>query len=310
MSAIAQYLNGIGKNVTGSDRFFKEGEYNEIKEKLEAEGIKCFLQNGEGIMANTDLIVVSTAVEDTVIEVQKAKELNIPIIKRSELLAVIADSKQTITVGGTSGKSTTSAMLFDILESAGLQPSIISGAGLVSIIKQGKIGNAKVGIGVPGWSIEADESDGSIVEYKPEIGLLLNIDKDHKEIEVLLDIFRTFKENSKRFVVNQSHALAEAIFQTFNRIFPGMSHDAGFKATGFEQEGLSISFKVNNIGLKWPWLGSITWKMHWLLLLSQHRPALTYKFVPRHWPLRGHLYRRHQVLGNRHGAWVIDDFGT
>ena len=145
---------------------------------------------------------------------QKAKQLNIPIIKRSELLALIADSKRTIAVGGTSGKSTTSAMLFDILEYAGLQPSIISGAGLVSIIKQGKIGNAKVGAGE--WLvIEADESDGSIVQYKPEIGLLLNIDKDHKEIETLLDIFKTFKENSKRFVVNQSHPLAKTFFPEY-----------------------------------------------------------------------------------------------
>src|SRR5436190_7872351 len=206
MSAIAQYLKGIGKNVSGSDRFFKAGEPNEIKEKLEAEQIKCFLQNGEGISADTDLVVVSTAVEDTVPEVQKAKQLDIPIIKRSELLALIAESKRTIAVGGTSGKSTTSAMLFDVLEYAGLQPSIISGAGLVSIIKQGKIGNAKVGQGE--WLvIEADESDGSIVYYKPEIGLLLNIDKDHKDIETLLDIFKTFKEYSQRFVVNQSHPL-------------------------------------------------------------------------------------------------------
>src|SRR5436190_15471612 len=106
MSAIAQYLKGIGKNVSGSDRFFKENEYNEIKEKLEAEGIKCFVQNGDGITNVTDLVVVSTAVEDTVIEVQKAKQLNIPVIKRAELLSLIATSKKTIAVGGTSGKST------------------------------------------------------------------------------------------------------------------------------------------------------------------------------------------------------------
>src|SRR4029079_16844657 len=78
MSALAQYLKGIGKNVSGSDRFFKEGEYNETKEKLEAEGIQCFLQNGEGITDKTDLIVVSTAIEDTVAEVQKAKSMNLP----------------------------------------------------------------------------------------------------------------------------------------------------------------------------------------------------------------------------------------
>ena len=210
MSAIAQYLAGIGKQVSGSDRYFVPGEFNDTKTKLEAEGIKCFLQNGEGITATTDLVVVSTAIEDTVAEVQKAKQLNIPILKRSEVLALIAKSKKTIAVGGTSGKSTTSAMLFDILEYAGLHPSIISGAGLVSISEQGKIGNAKVGEGE--WLvIEADESDGSIVQYHPEIGLLLNIDKDHQEIDELMEIFGIFKNNSKIFIVNQSNVLAKQL---------------------------------------------------------------------------------------------------
>ena len=152
MSAIAQYLKGIGKDVAGSDRFFAPGVYNEVQEKLEAEGIKCFVQDGEGITAYTDLIVVSTAIEDTVVEVQKAKQLNIPIIRRSELLAMIAQSKKTIAVGGTSGKSTTSAMLFGILKYSNMQPSIISGAGLISIMREGKIGNAKVGDGGPSFA--------------------------------------------------------------------------------------------------------------------------------------------------------------
>ncbi|HAI81365.1 MAG TPA: UDP-N-acetylmuramate--alanine ligase, partial [Chryseobacterium sp.] len=115
MSAIAQYLKGIGKEVSGSDRYFHPGEYNRTKEQLEAEGIHCFLQDGSGISEKTDLVVVSTAIEDTVFEVQKAKELGIPIIKRSELLSIIAKSKKTIAVAGTSGKSTTSAMLYQIL---------------------------------------------------------------------------------------------------------------------------------------------------------------------------------------------------
>lgn len=138
MSAIAQYLKGIGKNVSGSDRYFLPETYNKTKTQLENEGINCFLQDGSGITKETDLVVVSTAIEDSVFEVQKAKELGIQIIKRSELLSIIAKSKKTIAVAGTSGKSTTSAMLFQILLDAGLEPSIISGAGLTSIIKQGK----------------------------------------------------------------------------------------------------------------------------------------------------------------------------
>ena len=253
MSAIAQYLAGIEKNVSGSDRYFVKGEFNDTRTKLEAEGIKCFLQDGDGITKETDLVVVSTAIEDTVFEVQKAKQLNIPIIKRSELLALIAKSKRTIAVGGTSGKSTTSAMLFDILEHAGMQPSIISGAGLVSIIKEtrpddpfgrGKIGNAKVGAGE--WLvIEADESDGSIVQYHPEIGLLLNVDKDHQEIDELMSIFTVFKNNSKKFIVNQSNALAKKLSQDIRNDFSTDENSgAGYIAKNFKQEGFCIEFLI------------------------------------------------------------------
>ncbi len=308
MSAIAQYLQGTGKQVSGSDRFFKEGEYNETKEKLEAEGIRCFLQNGEGITPETDLVVVSTAVEDTVAEVQKAKSLSIPIIKRSELLSVIADSKKTIAVGGTSGKSTTSAMLFDILEYAGMQPSIISGAGLVSIIKEGRIGNAKVGAGE--WLvIEADESDGSIVQYKPEIGLLLNVDKDHKEINVLMEVFETFKKNSRKFVVNQSHELAKQLSQDKQFDF-SLHHaqDAGYIASDFKQDGLTISFRINNTGFNLNVVGRHN--MENAVAAASIAEQIGVELDVAAAALKSYegIYRRHQVLGNKLGVWVIDDY--
>lgn len=307
MSAIAQYLKGIGKDVSGSDRFFKEGEYNETKAKLEAEGIACYVQDANGITETTDLVVASAAVEDTVAEVQKAKQLNIPIIKRSELLAIIAASKKTIAVGGTSGKSTTTAMLFDILEYAGLQPSIISGAGLVSIIKQGKIGNAKVGAGE--WLvIEADESDGSIVQYKPEIGLLLNIDKDHKEIETLLDIFQVFKENSKTFVVNQSHPLAAKFSQASKQDFSWNGTEAGYQATDFSQDGLTISFKVNGVPFSLNLVGKHNMENALAATAIAAQAGVKLNIAAESLSRYEGIYRRNQVLGNKHGVWVIDDF--
>ncbi len=308
MSAIAQYLAGSGKQVSGSDRFFKEGEYNETREKLEAEGINCFLQNGEGINEATDLVVVSTAVEDTVAEVQKAKQLNIPIIKRAELLALIAASKKTIAVGGTSGKSTTTAMLFDILEYAGLQPGIISGAGLVSIIKQGKIGNAKVGKGE--WLlIEADESDGSIVQYKPEIGLLLNIDKDHKDIETLMDVFAIFKSNSNHFVVNQSHPLAKSLSQDLSDDFSvDENSGAGYIATGFRQQGLKISFQINGVDFSLSLVGRHNMENALAASAVAGLAGVDLEVCAEALQHYEGIYRRHQVLGNKNGVWVIDDY--
>jgi UDP-N-acetylmuramate--alanine ligase len=313
MSAIAQYLQGTNKNVSGSDRFFKENEYNEIKEKLEAEGIKCFVQNGDGITNATDLVVVSSAVEDTVIEVQKAKQLNIPIIKRAELLALIAASKKTIAVGGTSGKSTTSAMLFDILEYAGLQPSIISGAGLVSIIKKGKIGNSKVGAGE--WLvIEADESDGSIVAYKPEIGLLLNVDKDHKEIDVLMDVFTIFKNNSKNFVVNQANVLAKRLSQNIKNDFsPNEKITAAYTTKEFKQNGFIIHFMVSSPDNEQYQFSINTIGRHNMenalaATAIANQLGIDLKTCAEALQQYEGIYRRQQILGNRNGVWLIDDF--
>lgn len=308
MSAIAQYLSGIGKNVSGSDRYFKEGEYNETKEKLETAGIKCFLQNGDGITAETDLVVVSTAIEDTVFEVQKAKQLNVPIIKRSELLAMIAGSKKTIAVGGTSGKSTTSAMLFNILDRAGLQPSIISGAGLVSIIKEGKIGNAKVGAG--DWLvIEADESDGSIVQYHAEIGLLLNVDKDHQEIDELMNIFTTFKNNSKKFIVNQSNALAKQLSQDSNNDFSSDENsDAGYVATGFKQVGFTIQYSILHVQFSMNTIGHHNMENALAAVTVANQIGVDLQTCADVLKNYEGIYRRNQVLGNKNGVWIIDDY--
>jgi UDP-N-acetylmuramate--alanine ligase len=308
MSAIAQYLQGIGKEVAGSDRYFTANEENETKTKLEAEGIQCFLQNGEGIADKTQLVVVSTAIEDTVPEVQKAKQLNIPIVKRSELLAIIALSKKTIAVGGTSGKSTTSAMLFDILQFAGLQPSIISGAGLTSIIKEGKIGNAKVGAGE--WLvIEADESDGSIVQYKPEIGLLLNIDKDHQEIDELMDIFTTFKNNSKTFVVNQNNKLAAQLSVNSENDFSTNENSyANYVAKNFQQSGFNIQYSIDNIQYSINVMGVHNMENALAATAAANLIGVDLQTCVEALKNYEGIYRRNQILGNKNGVWVIDDY--
>ena len=309
MSAIAQYLAGTGKQVSGSDRYFLPAVFNDTRDKLEALGIQCFLQDGEGISQTTDLVVVSTAVEDTVPEVQKAAGLNIPIIKRSELLALIAASKKTVAVGGTSGKSTTCAMLFDILQYAGLDPSIISGAGLVSIMKEGRIGNAKAGKGE--WLvIEADESDGSIVQYKPEVGVLLNVDKDHKEMDALMEIFREFRNNTQQlFLVNLAQTAARQLSQNASRDFSAdPAFPAGYQATGFKQQGLAINFQINGVEFTLNTVGKHN--MENALAASAVASELGVDLSISAEALKSYegIYRRHQVLGKKHGVWLIDDY--
>lgn len=308
MSAIAQYLKGIGKNVSGSDRYFLPETYNKTKTQLENEGINCFLQDGSGITENTDLVVISTAIEDTVFEVQKAKELGIPIIKRSELLSIIAKSKKTIAVAGTSGKSTTSAMLFQILLDAKLEPSIISGAGLTSIIKQGKIGNAAVGKG--DWLIiEADESDGSVVQYEPEIGLLLNIDKDHQEIDELIELFTIFKNNTKSlFIVNQSNTLAKTLSANPKNDFGFEDENAGFSAENFQQNGFHLSFEVLKQNFEMNAIGKHSVENATAAIAVAQQIGVDLKVCAESLSKYEGIYRRHQILGQKKGVWVIDDY--
>jgi len=309
MSAIAQYLQGIGKKVSGSDRYFMPDTPNETKEKLEAEGIKCFLQDGSGINAETDLVVVSTAIEDTVFEVKKARELNIPILKRSQVLALIAESKKTIAVGGTSGKSTTSAMIFDIMQFAGMEPSIISGAGLTSIIREGKIGNAKVGKGE--WLvIEADESDGSIVQYHPEIGLLLNIDKDHQEIDELMTIFGTFRDNTKGlFITNRSNRLAtELSINAENDFAAEKSITAGFIGNDFVQNGLQIQFSVNGTTIKMNTVGKHNMENALAAIAVVNTLGVSLHTCAEALVHYEGIYRRHQIIGEKNGVLLVDDY--
>jgi UDP-N-acetylmuramate--alanine ligase len=309
MSAIAQYLAGIGKKVSGSDRYFKPGEANETKDKLQMMGINCYLQDGEGITDAIDLVVVSTAVEDTVPEVQKAKTLGIPILKRSELLAIIADSKRTIAIGGTSGKSTTTAMLYDIMQAAGLKPSVISGAGLVSIIKTGRIGNAIVGEG-DYLVIEADESDGSIVQYKPEIGLLLNVDKDHQELNELISIFGTFKHNiKKRFIVNQDNQTAAHLSQDINHDFSTKENSgAGFIAKNFQQHGLKISFTIEDVAFELNTLGAHNMENALAAVAVASQLGVSLQTCAEALSHYEGIYRRHQLLGIKNGIYLIDDY--
>ncbi len=309
MSAIAQYLAGSGKQVSGSDRYFSAGAAEDIRSKLEVCGIRCFEQDGSGIGSDTDWVVVSTAVEDTVPEVRKALDLGIPILKRSELLALIAESKKTIAIGGTSGKSTTSAMLYDILRHGGLQPGIIAGAGLVSLMHQGKIGNAAVGRGE--WLvIEADESDGSIVQYHPEIGVLLNVDKDHQEIDELMRLFGTFRENTKgAFVVNGCNELAASLSRNHLHDFSSDESVAtGYTANRFKQEGLSIAFSLKDVDFHLDILGRHNMENALAAIAVAGHLGVSMETCAEALASYQGIYRRHQVLGKKQGVWVIDDY--
>ena len=190
MSALAQYLRFQGITVSGSDRSHTSEDTASIRRSLEGLGCAVVHQDGSGVSAGTDVVCVSTAIEESNPDIAAARSRGLPIIHRSDLLAAIIATKKAIAVAGTSGKSTVTSMIFEFLTACGRSPSLISGAGLRRLEKQGFIGNAWSG-GSNLLVVEADESDGTLVKYRPEVAIFLNISKDHKTIDELKQLFET-----------------------------------------------------------------------------------------------------------------------
>ncbi|MFC2138766.1 UDP-N-acetylmuramate--L-alanine ligase [Bacteroidota bacterium] len=307
MSALAQYLNGIGKNVSGSDRQFNSYDQIQIRDQFKQLGIACYPQDASGINSDIDVVIISTAIEKNNIEYQKAKELKIPIIKRSEILSAISKTKRTIAVAGTSGKSTTAAMIFHILQNNDYHPSLITGAGLISLQEKGLPGNAWVG--KSDWLvIEADESDGSIVHYYPEISVLLNIDRDHKEYEELKILFETFKnQTSGKFIVNSDHALSNTLSQNIEYDF-GIKKNIGINGSDFKQRGFSITFKINNIEFNIPVIGKHNMENALAAVAVCSAIGLNIEKSAKILQNYNGIYRRTQLIGEINGIHVIDDF--
>ncbi len=195
MSALAQYLRFQGTSVSGSDRFHASGDTASIRQSLEGLGCAIVNQDGSGVGADTDVVCVSTAIEDSNPDIAAARSRGLPILHRSDLLSALIATKKTIAVAGTSGKSTVTAMIFEFLTACEKSPSLISGAGLRRLEKQGLIGNAWSG-GSDLLVVEADESDGTLVKYRPEAAVFLNISKDHKSIDEITKLFETLISNS------------------------------------------------------------------------------------------------------------------
>ena len=201
MSALAQYLRFQGITVSGSDRLFASEDTASMRQSLEGLGCVIVKQDGSGVTADIDIVCVSTAIEELNPDVAAASACSIPIVHRSDLLATIIASKRTIAVAGTSGKSTVTAMIFEFLTACGKSPSLISGAPLRRLERQGLIGNAFSG-GSDLLVVEADESDGTLVKYAPEASVILNISKDHKDISEIRGFFETLLSKSQWTALN------------------------------------------------------------------------------------------------------------
>jgi UDP-N-acetylmuramate--alanine ligase len=207
MLPLATILKGLGAEVAGSDRSRDQGRTPEKFASLERQGFALFPQDGSGVVSAEQTLVASAAIEDTVPEVVRAKELCCPRMTRAELLAALFNAAGCgIAVGGTSGKSTVTGMLGWIMEATGRRPTIMNGAVMKNFVTpETPFASAKVGATGSGTSVfvsEVDESDGSIALYRPQVAVLLNVSLDHKSMEELRALFSQFVLTARRVAAN------------------------------------------------------------------------------------------------------------
>ena len=185
MSGLARLLLARGHRVTGSDR-----SESATLEALRALGAEVWAGHDGARMGRPDLVVASTAIRATNPELVAARILDIPVLGRAQLLALLMEGKDGIAVAGTHGKTTTTGMVVAILEAAGLDPSFAVGGDF----KSSGI-NAAAG-GGPHFVAEADESDGSFLELAPTVAVVTNVEADHLDhwgdLAAVTAAFRSF----------------------------------------------------------------------------------------------------------------------
>jgi UDP-N-acetylmuramate--alanine ligase len=183
MSGIAHVLLNLGYGVSGSDL-----KPTEITRRLKEAGAKIFRGHRASHMRGADVVVTSSAVSASNPEVSAARAKGIPVIARVAMLAELARLKKTVTVSGTHGKTTTTAMTGIALSAAGADPTMIVGGQVANFGANAKLGTGDILVA------EADESDGSFLKLNPLVAVVTNIDSDH------LDFYGSFAALKKAFL--------------------------------------------------------------------------------------------------------------
>ena len=189
MSGIAEILHNQNYSVSGSDL-----EDTNVTKRLKNLGVKIFKGHKENNVLKKDLVVISSAISKTNIELKKAISMGIPVIPRAEMLANLMMLKNSIAVAGSHGKTTVTCIMAHIFTEAGLDPTYIIGGKVKSFES-----NAKLGLGEH-IIAEADESDGSFLNLRPLKALVTNIDNDH--LGTYGNDFNNLKKSFKKFCLS------------------------------------------------------------------------------------------------------------
>jgi UDP-N-acetylmuramate--alanine ligase len=185
MSGLARISLSLGLQVSGSD-----SKDSSVLLALKALGADVFVGHQPSNVDGCDVVIYSNAISPTNPEMQRASVLKLPLITRAQALAVLMSTSKSLAVAGTHGKTTTSSMLTVALQGCGVDPSFAIGGTLTA-----SGSNAHRGTGEY-FVAEADESDGSFMEYKPFAAIVTNVEHDHVDFfeteQAVMDIFNDF----------------------------------------------------------------------------------------------------------------------
>ncbi len=309
MSSLGQLLRQRGSFVCGSDRSFDQGLNLPLRRKLLLQGIELVPQHEQSVTADIDELVVSTAIEASSGEIRRARELGIPVVHRSELLARLFNDARGIAVGGTSGKTTVTAMTATVLEAAGLDPSFINGGFVKQYISRTHPGNARSGSSAY-MVCEADESDGSIVRYRPAISVITNITKDHKDLPELRSLFQTFADNTTETLITCGDCPeASAVSCRIRRITYGLSERCDIHPEQIDMQPGAAVFFVEGVRfrLRVPGRHNVQNALA-ALAVGRALDVPLQALAKGLWAFKG-VRRRLDIVGRRGGVLVVDDFG-
>jgi len=243
MSGIAEVLVNLNYTVSGSD--IADGP---VPQRLRNAGVDVVIGHHIDNIKGSDVVVVSSAIDQTNPEVSGALEAGIPVIPRAEMLGELMRFQQGVAVAGTHGKTTTTSLVSAVLIAAGLDPTFVVGGLINSAGVNAKLGKGEYLVA------EADESDASFLNLKPEMAIVTNIDEDHMvtyqgDLGTLKKTFVTFLQNLPFYglaVLCEDDENVRSIRDQIHKpmVSYGLSDDSDYRAYDLKQDATRMTFKV------------------------------------------------------------------
>jgi UDP-N-acetylmuramate--alanine ligase len=311
MSGIAKILLSLNYQVSGSDL-----KYSYVMRRLKKLGATVYIGHRKENITSPELVVVSSAISPDNPEILAAKEKNIPVIQRAEMLQMLMEKKFGIAIAGTHGKTTTTSMIALVLEKNGYDPTIVVGGELNDIGGNAKLGKSKYIV------VEADESDNSFLKLFPKAVVITNIERDHLEYHKnLKNIISSFEEFVKK-VSNSGFAVLCKDHPNVRKILPeknikyityGIKTDSDFKARNILQKEDRIYFevfykdkKLGDVTLKIPGIHNVLNALACIGCASEI--GIPFEEISSTLTSFSGVRRRFQIIGNVEEITIIDDY--